>query len=707
MCRSVRLRNPGAWMLVSDSSGGGVSQVSRALGTGLFLGAIAGAVMGGVETADVLWRTREALGSAGAGLVLGLQIFAATLTAGALLGAILGLAAWLLPRVLRFEGDLFDFGERFYQKLLASLKRDLYFCAALAALAAGALSLSLYVLSRGFLTFPLGPADLLLYATGVVALVLLGCLGRLALGPRAGGPGRVPLSASGWAVALLGVGIFALLYVIDRDFYVRLYNRLHLIIATVAFLALIEALVSIRSAWAARSPAPRRALAVFLALLWGASGACALAGFHRSAEVKALLFNRTTYAKRIYPLLAQGIPVLRPRSPGPAEAVSRAPEASAVRPSSAKPGGAFRGASLVLITIDALRADRVGVMGGTRETTPHLDRFAKSALLFPNVHAQGSNTFPSIASLMTGRLPSVLDWTQGVGPPLDESNVLLAEVLREAGYDTGAVTPHRYFGAEWGLAQGFNHHDNTVGIYNKDNRGIVSRRIPPKVRSIIPKLAPPFFLWVHFYDPHAHYMPRPENRFGDRDADLYDGEVLDTDAYLGELIDWLDKNIAGDALFVVTSDHGEEFGEHGGQFHGTTLYEEVTRVPLLIRTPDRRRGVVKDAVSLLDLAPTLLDVLGIKAPPALSGRSLAPALTGESLPEPPPPVFSEATQLASKIMVLEDGWKLIHDRDNGTWELYDLGNDPGEMRNLYDREPERAGRLRELLLHGPRTGAAL
>lgn len=692
-------------MLVSYLSGG-VRQVLRALGTGVFLGAIAGAVMGGVDAADVLWRTSGGLSSTGAGLALGLQILAATLTAGALLGALLGLTAWLLPRALRSEGDLFDFGERFYQGLLASPKRDLYFCAALAALTAGALCLSLYALSRGFLTFPLGPTDLLRYATGVVALALLGCFARLALGPRAGNPGRVPLSASGWAVAFLGLGIFSLLYVIDRDFYVRLYNRLHLIIATVALLALIEALVSIRSAWPAPSAAARRTLTIFLALLWGASSACALGGFHRSEEVKALLFNRTTYAKRIYPLLARGIPVFRPRSFVPVETVTGAPKVSAVRPSSGKPGGAFRGASLVLITIDALRADRVGAMGGARGTTPNLDRFAKSALLFRNVHAQGSNTFPSIASLMTGRLPSALAWTHGVGPPLDDSNALLAEILREAGYDTGAVTPHRYFGAEWGLAQGFTHHDNSVGIYNKDNRGIVSRRIPPKVRSILPKLTPPFFLWVHFYDPHAHYMPRPENRFGDRDADLYDGEVLDTDASIGELIAWLDENIVGDALFVVTSDHGEEFGEHGGQFHGTTLYEEVTRVPLLIRTPDRRRAVVSDAVSLLDLVPTLLDALGIEAPPGLPGRTLAPALAGESLPEPPPPVFSEATQLASKIMVLDDGWKLIHDGDHGTWELYDLGTDPGEIRNLYDREPERAARLRELLLQGPRTGAA-
>ncbi len=706
MCRSVRLRNPGAWMPVSYL-GGGVRAVSRALRTGLLLGVIAGAVMGAVEAIDVLWRTSGALSGVGAGLALGLQILAATLTAGALLGAILGLVAWLLPRALRSEGDLFDFGERFYQGLFASLKRDLYFCGALAAIAAGLLCLSLHLLSRGFLTFSLGPADLLLYAAGVVALVLLGCFGRLALGPRAGGPGRVPLSASGWAVVLLGVGIFSLLYVIDRDLYVRLYNRLHLIIATVAFLALIEALVSIRSASPARSAMARRALTVFLALLWGASSAFALAGFHRSEEVKALLFNRTTYAKRIYPLLARGIPVFRPQSPVPLETATRAPEAGTIRPSSGKPGGAFRGASLVLITIDALRADRVGVMGGARRTTPNLDRFAKSALIFPNAHAQGSNTFPSIASLMTGRLPSALEWTYGVGPPLDDGNVTLAEILQDAGYDTGAVTPHRYFGPEWGLAQGFTHHDNAVGVYNKDNRGIVSRRIPPRVRSILPELTPPFFLWVHFYDPHAHYMPRPENRFGDRDADLYDGEVLDTDASMGELIDWLDENIGGNALFVVTSDHGEEFGEHGGQFHGTTLYEEVTRVPLLIRTPDRRTAVVSDAVSLLDLTPTLLDVLGIKAPPGLSGRSLGPALAGKRLSEPPPPVFSEATQLASKSMILDDGWKLIHDGDYGTWELYDLGNDPGELRNLYDREPERAARLRELLLLGPRTGAVL
>ena len=109
---------------------------------------------------------------------------------------------------------------------------------------------------------------------------------------------------------------------------------------------------------------------------------------------------------------------------------------------------------------------------------------------------------------MTGRQPAVLDWPEGAGPPLGDSNVTLAEILRDAGYDTGAVTPHRYFGPEWGLAQGFDHHDNSLGVYNKDNRGIVSKRIPAKARTVFAQLEPPFFLWVHFYDPHAHYMPR-------------------------------------------------------------------------------------------------------------------------------------------------------------------------------------------------------
>ncbi|MFQ5457574.1 MAG: sulfatase [Myxococcota bacterium] len=659
--------------------------------------------MGAAETADVIFLQCALPPGAGAAISAGLQIMAATLTAGAIMGALIGAAAWLVPRLWQFEGDLFDFGADLYEALLASPRRDLYYCAALAAGTAVTLCVSLRILSRGFLTFPLTPASLLPFALGAGVLTLTGCAARFALGPRGGRSGSVRLSASAWAIALLGIGISLLLYVIDRNYYVRLYSHMHLFIAAFAYLAIFEALVAVRSAFHPGAPRARRVLGAALAALWVGSGVFAALNFDAREDVKAFLLDRTTYAKRLYPILAKALPPFRPR---PAAPPGAAPGARTETALPGEPAGAFRGANVVLISIDALRADRLGVSGNPRGLTPNLDRFAKGAILFTHAYAQGSNTFPSMASLMTGRQPGALDWPEGVGPPLGESNVTLAEILRGAGYDTGAVTPHRYFGDEWGLAQGFEHHDNSLSVYNRDNRGIVSRRIPAKARAIFAQLRPPFFLWVHFYDPHAHYMPHPGSPFAGSDADLYDGEVADTDAYAGELIDWLEDRAGRNTLIVVTGDHGEEFGEHGGQFHGTTLYEEVTRVPLIVRAPGSGGRVVQSPVSLVDLAPTLLDALGVDAPPNLSGRSLARALSGEPLPRPAPPVFSEATQLAAKAMVVRDGWKLIRDTDHDTWELYDLEADPAETRNLYDLEPGRARRLRALLESRPGREAA-
>jgi len=147
-------------------------------------------------------------------------------------------------------------------------------------------------------------------------------------------------------------------------------------------------------------------------------------------------------------------------------------------------------------------------------------------------------------------------------------NLTLAEILDAAGYDTGAVTPHPYFEGRWGLPQGFRRHDNSPAIYNRDNRGIVSARVEIKSEAMLARLRPPFFFWAHFYDPHAHYMPRPVERFGDRDVDLYDGELVDTDAQIGKLLRWIEARRLGPTIIVICSDHGEEFGEHGGQYHG-------------------------------------------------------------------------------------------------------------------------------------------
>ena len=659
---------------------------------GVLLGASAGALMASIETLDVIGRVGELLYGPAAGGALAAEIFAAAITMGAILGLALGAAAWLFAR-LRGGEDPLAWGARLNRQLLVSPARDRRTSFAVGLLTAGSLCTFLYALSRVFLTFPLGPRGLAPFVLAAAGCVALGTLARRALGPRQDRPASVPLSGTFWSGGFLAAGVFVLLYVIDRDEYVRLYTNFHLLLALIAFLSLLVLLATLACETAPERMRFPSGLAILLGLAWLATGIFAVARFNANQDVKAFLFNRTTYAKRIYPILARAVPAFRPR---PLPDVSPLPPPP---PSSARADAPnLKGANLILITIDAVRADHVGVYGSSRLTTPSLDHFARQAVLFRRAYVQGANTFPSISSLMTGRYPSELQWIHEAEPPLPEENRTLAEILHDAGYDTGAVTPHPYFDRKWGLPQGFAQQDNSAGIYNQDNRGIVSKRIEQKSKMMLTRLRPPFFFWAHFYDPHAHYMPRPVNRFGHRDVDLYDGELAETDAWVGKLLRWIDANVRKPTIVAITADHGDEFGEHEGQFHGTTLYEEVVHVPLLVRVPGAKPAAINTPVQLIDLAPTFLELLRISAPPDLSGRSLGPVFAGKPLPSPTPPVLSEASQLAWKVMVLQDHWKLIYDRDHGTWELYDLRADPRELRNRIGIAPAVAQRLERVLV---------
>ena len=669
----------------------------KELRAGMLLGALAGALAGTVETLDVIGRHGELLFGPGAGFSLAAQILAATITAGLVLGIPLGALAQAALAVGRGGTGILPRASAANRRLLEARSLDLRLCLALALVSAAGLSLLLHVLSRLFLNFPYGARDLLPSILSVAGCVVLGILARGTLGPRAGRAGIVPLSAFTWSIAFLSASAFALLYVIDRDYYPRLYNTVHLGLAGLAFGAACLLLFSLATGLDPRPMRFPRIAATALAGLWIVSVAASLALYRANEDVKAFLYNHTTWTKRIFPILARVIPAFAPRP---------FPTGTSV-PAGGGPDGApspdLKGANVILITIDAVRADHLGAYGSSRPVSPSLNRFALHSVMFLRAYTQGANTFAAFSSLMTGRLPSQVTWEHPFEPPLPGENLTLAEILDQAGYDTGAVTPHPYFDDRWGLPQGFRQHDNSAGIYNHDNRGIVSPRVEAKSKAMLPRLKPPFFFWAHFYDPHAHYMPRSVNRFGTRDVDLYDGELADTDAQIGKLLRWIGMNVKGPTIIVICADHGEEFGDHGGQYHGTTLYEETVRVPLFISVPGVKGRVIRNPVSLVDVLPTLLDLLRIPAPDGLAGRSLGPVLAGRTPSDPDRPVLSEATQLAWKRMVLRGRWKLIRDDAHDTWELYDVARDPRERRNRYHLEPGKVRELKETLRAAPGT----
>jgi arylsulfatase A-like enzyme/Flp pilus assembly protein TadD len=365
--------------------------------------------------------------------------------------------------------------------------------------------------------------------------------------------------------------------------------------------------------------------------------------------------------------------------------------------------GALRGANVLLVTIDTLRADRVGAYGSPANLTPTLDRLAAEGLRFERVYAHVPLTLPSHASLVTGRYPTrhgVHDngtFTLGDVPTL-------ATVLKTSGYRTSAFVGAFVLDARFGLNRGFDVYDDRMAGSSADLE-VVQRTAEevlspahqwitssdPSVLSLDTRQ--PWFAWVHLYDPHEPYSP-PEPYRSRYAADPYAGEIAYTDAALGSFLDRLRANGAlSNALVIVVADHGESLGEHGERTHGLFAYDATLRVPLVIWGPPHiRPAVVSQTARLVDVAPTILDLVGASALANVDGRTLRPIVAGEQRFDDPGSYFEALNANLTRNWaplrgIVADGLKLI---DLPLPELYDLAIDPGEQRNLYAQQRERA-----------------
>jgi arylsulfatase A-like enzyme len=352
----------------------------------------------------------------------------------------------------------------------------------------------------------------------------------------------------------------------------------------------------------------------------------------------------------------------------------------------------------VLVTVDALRADRAPSMESVRA-------LAGRGVSFERAYAPYPSTILSFFAMMTGRAPSAIRterWIRWDVPTADDSETL-PEVLARAGWETAALAFHHIFAPEHGLTRGF----RTVWTASADSRVVVQSRSSEETadRAIAFLRAVdrtrPFFLWVHFYDPHEPYLQHPEVPVEDpSDLEaLYDAEVRYTDMHLTRLVEELERQ--GDldrALVVLTSDHGEALGDHGLQFHASALYEEQVRVPLVVVGKGAPKGERRNTpVSLLGLAATLTDLVELPAPSSARTGSFASLVAGEPETQPPP-VFAELLgDHGHQRAVVEWPWKLIHHVDHHTFELFHLERDPTERVNIYDAVPEAAERLAKLL----------
>ena len=355
---------------------------------------------------------------------------------------------------------------------------------------------------------------------------------------------------------------------------------------------------------------------------------------------------------------------------------------------SCAPGGSHRPRSIVLVTIDTLRADRLGAYGG-KAVTPFLDILAREGALFENVFAQSPLTLPSHASILTGTYPTYHGVRDNGRFQLSQDQETLAEILKSSGYQTGAFVGAFPVDSRFGLAQGFDFYDDSMGR-SRSRVSFPERPASEVVGSarkwIAGREGSLYFAWVHLFDPHAPYRPPDPFPAG------YEGEVAYVDATVKELL----AAVSDETIVAVTADHGEGLGEHGESTHSLFVYDSTLRVPLLLRGPGIAAGtVVEEIARSIDLVPTILDLIGMKGRcPRCQGRSLAPALEGAELPQEPSYAETYFPRLNlgwSELRSLRlGGWKYIEAPEP---ELYEVATDPGETRNLASENPEK---LREL-----------
>jgi choline-sulfatase len=417
---------------------------------------------------------------------------------------------------------------------------------------------------------------------------------------------------------------------------------------------------------------------------------------------------------------------------------------------------------VVLITIDTLRADRVWVNGGPAGVAPAIDALGRAGTVFLDATAHAPLTLPSHASILTGRYPVAHGVHDNGGFALAESVPTLATVMRGAGYRTAAFVASFVLRGATGLAHGFELYDDRFEGVGRTHLTTTSleRRAAEVAREAARWLkdAPrPFFLWVHFYDPHAPYDPPPAfaAKFPGRP---YDGEIAAADFGVSTLLDALPASRRSETLVVVTGDHGESLGEHGESEHGILLYDSTLHVPLIVQGPGVGAGVtVSRQVRHVDLLPTIAELVGVSSPGSIDGVSLVPLLRGSDGRRIASGSASDGHQVAiasasgeyqvptggapgdrqvdgaaksateapasyaeSRFGELHFGWTAIHSLRDGSWkyidgpdpELYQLTADPGERDNRRTTRADTAsgmGRVLQALAsrdQAPPTGAA-
>jgi arylsulfatase A-like enzyme len=648
-------------------------RVRRALGGGAVLGAAAALVLALVEVVYLVVVARGSLPRRADLVRLVLCLPALLLLLGSLLGTALGALGGLVglaaDALARRRGAAPIWSARLYTVV-----------------ATPAIALVCAQAFQGRRARTIAHKDLVAVGLGLLLCGLFYLAARLATRLRDRiGRGLWGLSAS-LLVAATMLTAAAALYLGDQRLLPRLYPFLHLSLAACAFLTAELGLGAIYLALRHGRPRVRRLADPWVALLVGvascAAGLTALPLVGRSETLRFVLFERAALGAKAL-RVAQTLHALPPR-PRRATADVGALDHPAVP---LPPGLRVPAADVFLISVDALRADHVGSYGYPRPTTPNLDRVAQEGVVFERAYAQVPHTSFSVATLLTGKYVYSL---AALGDAARHET--LAEVLRRYRYKTAAFYPPAVFYID----------QKKFTTYEASNFGFeyvkfeyldAQRRVDQIVDFLEAEKPPRVFVWVHFFEPHEPYEVHPGGRsFGSGALDRYDGEIAYVDQAIARLLEYIARTRPR-AVVAITADHGEEFGEHGGRYHGTSLYDEQIHVPFILFGPGLPKGRrIHGAVETVDIPVTLLSLVDITPSARMRGTDLTPWL--ELAPPTEallPPAFAE---IETKKMVVEDGKKLVCDTAADTCALYDLAADPREQRNLIGEQGELFAELR-------------
>jgi choline-sulfatase len=354
--------------------------------------------------------------------------------------------------------------------------------------------------------------------------------------------------------------------------------------------------------------------------------------------------------------------------------------------------------NVILISIDTTRADHLGCYGYQEIETPYIDRLAHDGTMFLKCDSHVPLTLPSHISMLTGNYPTktqVHDNNQILSP----SALTLGEILQANGYHTGAFVGSVILKSIYGLNQGFDYYGDQFESRKQTFLGLPEDRLAREVLTeahdwIKDNEDSPFFAFIHLYDPHASYQP-PEPYKSEYQKNPYDGEIAYVDASLGIFFEFLKQvGLWDNSLIILTADHGEAFGEHNEHSHCVFIYETTLHVPLIIHCPGLipAEQEVTEQVRLVDIMPTILDILGIEIPADISGASLLPYIYGSGLNEPTHYSYCESYHInnvfgyAKLVGIQDNQWKYIK---APTSELYNLQNDGDENNNLYFEDLEQ------------------